>query len=197
MGYGKSVYTFNGGEMAYNTAVGAAGAIWPGNYSEFTISGDFQLHDNKAGNLGGAIRFTEYSSLTMTGGWVYNNTVNGENSAFYLNNNTCILKGGTIDDNFSYAGGLGLQISNATINGVIDLQLATTHNTVYLLQNFTTVQFITNESATNFSQFNFAPYTGYEYVEGDETKLVCMNEGYETYWDATTNAFRLQAVVTE
>ena len=50
-----------------------------------------------------------------------------------------------------------------------------------------------NESASNFSKFNFKPASGYVYTEGDEAKLVCMNPGYETYWDATTSTFRLMA----
>jgi hypothetical protein len=34
----------------------------------------------------------------------------------------------------------------------------------------------------------------YTYAEGDETKLVCLNDGYVTYYDQATNSFRLKAV---
>ena len=31
------------------------------------------------------------------------------------------------------------------------------------------------------------------FTVGDEAKLVCLNEGYSTYWDAATSSFRLKA----
>ena len=37
------------------------------------------------------------------------------------------------------------------------------------------------------------PADGYVYTEGDELKLVCLNDGYETYWDAEAKVFRLKA----
>ena len=43
--------------------------------------------------------------------------------------------------------------------------------------------------------FNFVPAAEYTYVEGDELKLVCLNEGYETYWDSETNTFRLRDII--
>jgi hypothetical protein len=192
-GGNNAKYYFNGGEIAYNESVSGGGAIWTGTYESYYISGDFKLHDNKSGDLGGAIRFCDHASLTMTGGSVYNNTVNGKSAAFYLNNNSATLTGGTIEDNFSYSGGLGLTIGNATINGVIAFGLSTNHNTAYLAENFNAVKFTVNETAANFSQFNFKPYEGYVYTEGDEAKFICMNEGYETYWDTATKTFRLQA----
>jgi hypothetical protein len=185
-------YVISGGEMAYNTAE-AGGAIWTGNYEKYTISGNFELHDNSAALLGGAIRFCDHTSLTMEGGKVYNNSVAGESEAFFLNNNTASLAAGTIEDNFSYSGGLGLTLGEANIQGVINFNLGTNHNTVYLAAEFNGVEFTVEENATNFANFNFKPAAGYTYTAGDEAKLVCLHEGYSTYWDATTGTFRLQA----
>ena len=192
-GGNKAYYYFNGGEMAYNSAVTAGGAIWTGNYEAYYISGDFKMHDNTAGELGGAIRFSDHASLTMTGGSVYNNTINGKSNAFYLNNNTATITGGSIADDFSYSGGLGLTIGEADIDGVIAYGLSTNHNTAYLAAEFGTIRFTVNPAADNFSQFNFKPAADYVYTAGDEAKLVCLTEGYTTYWDAATSTFRLKA----
>ena len=196
-GGNKASYYFKGGEMAYNGAASAGGAIWTGTYESYYITGDFKLHDNVGGELTGAIRFCDHASLTMTGGSVYNNTVNGVSNAFYLNNNSASITGGTITDNFSYSGGLGLTLGNAEIDGVINYNLGTNHNTAYLAAEFGSFKFTVNESAANFAMFNFKPAADYTYTEGDEAKLICMNEGYVTYWDAASGTFKLQAVVTE
>ena len=87
----------------------------------------------------------------------------------------------------------GLILGNAEIDGIINYNLGTNHNTAYLAAEFASFKFTVNESAANFAQFNLQPASGYTYVEGDEAKLVCMNEGYETYWDAATSTFRLRA----
>ena len=78
------------------------------------------------------------------------------------------------------------------ITGVINYSLGTNHNTAYLAETFNGFKFTINESAINFANFNFKPADGYVYTEGDEDKLVCLNDGYSTYWDATTGTFRLQ-----
>lgn len=192
-GGNNATYYFNGGEMAFNSAEVAGGAIWTGTYENYYFSGDFKMHDNTAGELGGAIRFSDHASLTMTGGHVYNNTVNGVSSAFYLNNNSATLSGGIIDDNFSYSGGLSLTDGGTEVNGTITFGLSTNHNTVYLAEGFNGFKFTTNVNVSNFAQFNFKPYDGYVYTEGDEDKLVCTLDGYETYWDAASGLFKLQA----
>ncbi len=190
-GGNRATYIFNGGEMAYNSAV-AGGAIWTGTYENYTFAGDFELHHNSSTDLGGAVRFCDHASLTMTGGKVYNNTVNGNSSAFYLNNNSASITGGEIADNFSYAGGLGLTMGMVDMDGVIAFDLSTNHNTAYLAKEFNAFEFTVNETAANFGEFNFKPADGYVYAEGDEAKLVCKNEGYATYWDEATGRFRLQ-----
>ena len=191
-GGNKAIYNLKGGEIAYNGAASAGGAIWTGTYETYNISGTFSMHDNTAGELAGGIRFCNYASLNMTGGEIYNNTVNGTSNAFYLNNNSASITGGKIADDFGYSGGLGLTIGAADIDGVIAYNLATNHNTAYLASDFNAFKFTVNESAANFSQFNFKPAGGYTYTTGDEAKLICMNAGYETYWDATNGVFRLK-----
>jgi len=193
-GGNNSKYYLNGGEMAYNAAASAGGAIWTGTYESYYISGDFKLHDNSCGeNIGGAIRFADHASLTMTGGSVYGNKANGQSNAFYLNNNSASITGGSIADNFTYSGGLGLTWGDADVDGVVAFSLGTNHNTAYLAESFGTLKFTVNEGAANFAKFNFKPAAGYTYTAGDEAKLVCMNSGYTTVWDAATSTFRLAA----
>ncbi len=192
-GYGSSTYNLEGGKIAYNESKGTGGVIYSGTYSVINISGDFEMHDNKAANSG-AIRLTDHTSLNMTGGKIYNNTQNGEDNCFNTWNNTISITGGEISDNISYFGGLGLTIGgNAKITGVIAYGLSTNHNTAYLGETFEGFSFTVNENNTNFAQFNLNPADGYVYTEGDEAKLVCLNEGYTTYWDSTTETFRLKA----
>ena len=186
----NNVYVLNGGEMAYNYSATTGGAIYAGHYETVKIGGTFKMHDNDcAADIGSAIRFHDHASLVMTGGEVYNH----DDNALYLNNNSASITGGKYEGNFGYSGGLGLTMGNATIDGVINYNLATNHNTAYLAEEFGSFKFTVNESASNFAQFNFKPAAGYTYTEGDEAKLVCMNEGYETYWDAATSTFRLRA----
>ncbi|MBQ4640294.1 MAG: hypothetical protein IJB69_07255 [Clostridia bacterium] len=191
-GYGSSTYNLNGGEMANNESAGTGGAIYTGTYSAIMISDDFELYGNKAANTG-AIRFTDHSSLTMNGGKIYGNTQSGESNAFNTWNNSMAITGGSIEDNFSFVGGLGLTIGEADIAGVIYFDLSTNHNTAYLAENFNGFSFRVNEEDEHFSNFNFKPATGYTYVSGDEAKLICLNDGYTVYWDTATNTFRLKA----
>ena len=192
-GYGASTYNFNGGKISNNEAGGTGGAIYSGTYSVFNFGGDFELCDNKAANSG-AIRFTDHTSLKMTGGKVSGNTAGGVSNAFDTWNTSMVLTGGQIDDNFTFTGGLGLTIGAADINGIISYNQGTVHNTAYLNADFGTIEFKTNVDASNFASFNFKPAADYTYTEGDEAKLVCLNEGYETYWDASTGTFRLKAI---
>ena len=187
----SNVYVLNGGEMAYNYSATTGGAIYAGYYETVKIGGTFKMHDNDcAANIGSAIRFHDHASLVMTGGEIYNH----DDNAFFLYNNSATITGGKYEGNFGYSGGLGLTIGEAEIDGIINYSLGTNHNTAYLAAEFGSFEFTVNESASNFAQFNFKPATDYTYTEGDEAKLICMNEGYETYWDAATSTFRLKAV---
>lgn len=186
----NNVYVLNGGEMAYNYSATTGGAIYAGYYETVKIGGTFKMHDNScAAAIGAEIRFHDHASLVMTGGEVSNEADN----AFYLNNNSASITGGKYVGNFGYSGGLGLTLGEVEIDGVITYNLGTNHNTAYLAAEFGNFKFTVNETASNFAQFNFKPAEGYIYTEGDEAKLVCMNDGYETYWDASTSTFRLQA----
>ena len=148
--------------------------------------------DNKAANSG-AIRLTDHTSLSMTGGTISGNTQGGESNAFNTWNNSMTLTGGLITDNISYVGGLGLTVGAADIDGVIAYNLATNHNTAYLTADFEGFSFTVDEANANFANFNFKPASDYVYTDGDEDKLVCLNDGYVTYWDETTSTFRLKA----
>ena len=187
--------TFAGGEIAYNHATSAGGVIWGGSADKYYIKGDVEIHDNTAGELGNAFRFTQhqYSSLEMTGGKLYNNTCEATPYAFYCINNPVSLLDGEIQDDILYTGGVGLTVGEVKIDGVIHFDLSTNHNTAYLAESFNEIEFTVNEADEHFANFNFKPATGYVYTEGDEAKLICLNEGYETYWDTTTQTFRLQA----
>ena len=191
-GYGSSTYTFTGGSMSGNESGGVGGAIYTGTYSIINISGDFEMCDNKATNSG-AIRLTDHTSLSMSGGTISGNTQGGESNAFNTWNNSMTLTGGLITDNISYVGGLGLTVGAADIDGVIAYNLATTHNTAYLTADFEGFSFTVDEANANFANFNFKPASDYVYTDGDEDKLVCLNDGYVTYWDETTSTFRLKA----
>ena len=127
----------------------------------------------------------------MTGGEIYDNG-NNTNSLF-LNNNSASITGGRIKDNFGYSGGVGLTWGEAVLDGVIAYNLSTNHNTAYLAKEFGTLGFTVNENDPDFANFNFQPASDYVYTEGDEAKLICMNDGYETYWNAESGTFRLQA----
>ncbi len=191
-GYGSSTYHFNGGSMSNNVSEGTGGAIYTGTYSVFKISGDFEMCDNKAASSG-AIRLTDHTSLEMTGGKISGNTQNGVSNAFNTWNNSISITGGQLADNMSYVGGLGLTVGAADIDGVIAYDLYTNHNTAYLAAEFNDFKFTVNEADEHFVNFNFKPAAAYTYTVGDEAKLICLNEGYETYWDASTSTFRLQA----
>ena len=189
--YGNS-FILNGGEMAYNYCDGAGGAIYTHEHSKVTISGDFAMHDNYAGSgLGNAIRFAKYSTLTMTGGNIYGNG----DSAFWSYWTTINISGGTLDNGgvFHVEANSEPTVGGGDIKDVYHFDLGITRYTINLIEDFGTVYYTVNENLTYFMNCNFKPAEGYTYTEGDEAKLVCMNEGYSTYWDATTGTFRLQA----
>ena len=187
------VVNFNGGEVAYNGAdVGSV--IWGGSSDKYYITGDFEMHHNESGELCNAIRMNHYKYpyLEMTGGKIYANDANGL-PAIYAINDTVVLKGGVIEDDILYTGGVGLTMGEVEMSGTVHYELSTNHNTAYLDAEFNAFKFTVAENTANFSQFNFKPAADYVYTEGDEAKLICMNEGYSTYWDATSGTFKLIA----
>ncbi len=196
-GYGtngnSSVYNLNSGKISNNTAGGVGGGIYTGTYSTINISGDFEICDNTAADSG-AMRITNYTVLNMTGGKISGNvsTGNENNNGFYGWCPRLTITGGELNDNIYLAGGHTPTIGGDGITGTVYFNIGTNHNTVNLAAEFGSIKFIVHEGG-NFAAFNFKPATGYTYTDGDEAKLVCMNSGYETYWDSTTQTFRLRA----
>ena len=195
-GYGvngnTSVYNLNGGKMENNTAGGVGGAIYTGTYSTINLSGDFEMCNNTAADSG-AMRLTNYTILNMTGGKIYGNisTNNEDNNGFYGWCPRLTITGGELSDNITIAGGHTPTVGGDSITGVVNFNVGTNHNTINLAAEFGIIKFTVAEGE-NFNAFNFKPAAGYTYAEGDEANLICMNEGYRTYWDNETATFRLK-----
>ena len=191
---GNANYTFNGGEIAYNHAGGAGGAIEGQPGDNQYISGDFELHHNTSGDLGSAIHFSvgnTHTTFKMTGGKIYAN--GGENDCdIFAWNKYVTLLGGEIDGKISYTGGLILTVGDADVN-YVDFNTSRGDYKIYLDTEIGTLKYMVNEEHSLLSAFMLQPAEGYTYTEGDEDKLICLNEGYTTYWDETTSTFRLQA----
>lgn len=190
-GYGASTYTFNGGKMNGNTAA-AGGAIYTGDSSTINISGNFEMCNNTADDAG-AMRLSDRTAFIMTGGKISGNVSTNSPTwnGFYGWNPGVNISGGELADDIYIQGGLTPTVGGSGITGVVHFDVSTNHNTVNLASDFGTFKFTVAEGS-NFAAFNLKPATGYVYTEGDEAKLICMNEGYETYWDAATGTFRLQ-----
>lgn len=193
-GYGSSTYNFNGGVIANNKANGSGGAIWTGDGSVVNISGDFELSDNTASDAG-ALRLSNRTAFNMTGGKVSGNvSVNSdENDGFYGWNPAVNITGGELSDSIVIQGGLTPTVGGDGITGIVNFDLTTNHYDINLASEFGTIKFTVNENDEHFINCNFKPADGYTYTEGDEAKLICMNEGYSTYWNASTQTFCLQA----
>ena len=196
-GYGTngntSKYYLNGGKISDNIAGGVGGGIYTGTYSEIYISGDFEMCNNVAADSG-AMRVTNYTIVNMTGGKIADNvsTGNDKYDAFYGWNPRVNITGGELADNIYIDGGHTPTVGGEGITGVVYFNLSTNHNTVNLADSFGTIKFVASEGS-NFASFHFTPASTYTYTEGDEDKLVCLNEGYSTYWDEATGTFRLKA----
>ena len=190
-GYGASNYKLYGGEISNNESAGTGGFLFTGTYSTVDVQGTV-IKDNTAANSG-AIRLTDHSSLEMHSGVIAGNTESGSPDNYDVRtwNNSITLSGGTFGK-MEYVGGLGLTIGNADVE-LISYDLSTNHNTAYLAESFGTFHFTVNEADEHFTNFNFKPAAGYVYTAGDEAKLICDNEGYETYWDAVSGTFKLKA----
>ncbi len=195
-GYGingnTSVYKLTSGKINNNMAGGVGGAIYTGTYSEIYIAGDFEICGNVASDSG-AMRLTNYTKLNMSGGKISNNvsTDKPEYNGFYGWCPILTITGGELADDIYIEGGHTPIVGGSGITGVVYFDVSTNHNTVNLAKNFGTFEFMVAEG-DNFEAFNLKPEEGYVYVEGDENKLKCLNEGHETYWDATTGSFRLK-----
>ena len=196
-GYGingnTSVYNLNGGKISGNTAGGVGGGIYTGNYSTINISGDFEMCNNAAAESG-AMRLADHTTFNMTGGKISGNvsTNNAAWSGFYSWNPAVNISGGELADNITIQGGLQPIVGGDGIAGIVYFALSTNHNTAHLASGFGTIKFHVSEG-DNFAAFNLKPAADYTYAAGDEAKLICMNEGYSTYWDAGTGTFKIKA----
>ena len=191
-GYGASTFVFEGGEMSGNRAA-VGGAIYTGDGSVVTMKNDFKMLGNTADEAG-AMRLSNRTTFKMEGGYIADNisTNNSGWNGFYGWNPAVTLSGGEIKDNICIQGGLIPIVGGSKISGVIYFSLGTNHNTCILAEDFGVVYFHVAEG-NNFAAFNFKPADTYVYTEGDEAKLVCVNEGYVTYYDTVTSTFRIKA----
>ena len=190
-------YYLNGGEIAYNSSTGGGGAIYAGAGDSIYITGDFEMHHNSSGDLGDAIRLGDggkHSTFKMTGGKIYENGTGNGNCTIFAYNNYVQLLGGEFDGLLDYNAALYLTVGNTEITGVIDFDAARGDYKILLDKEFKGFKYIVHEDNANFSIFMLDPADDYVYTEGDEAKLICMNDGYETYWDAAAGVFKLQAV---
>ena len=187
--------TFAGGEIAYNHATVAGGVIWGGSRDKYYITGDVEIHHNTAGELGNVIRlaYSGYPVLEITGGKIYDNTCEATPYAFWCYNDYVSVLGGEIKDDIYYTGGVDFKMGDVKIDGVVHFELATNHKRILLDENFGTLKFTVADNAEHYNNVHFIPAENYVYTEGDELKLICLNEGYETYWDAESSTFRLKA----
>ena len=197
----NSVAIFNGGEVAYNRAATTGGVIHcAGQWNKVVISGDVEIHDNTSADLGAAIRFHAQAMLIMNGGKVYNNVTDNGHGAFYAWNVSISLLGGEIyndngadiDYEISTDGGLGQLYGSTRLDRPILLTVSQNVKTISLAEGFN-FSFKINSTLNENTVYTFVPYEGYEYTEGDESRIVCMNEGYSTYWDAATGTFCVMA----
>ncbi len=187
--YGR--YYFRGGEMANNEA-GTGGAMYIAERSIIEISGDFKLINNIA-NDAGAIRMSDYTQFIMTGGTISGNVSRNSDEwdGFYGYNAIVNISGGVLLDNVTIQGGHKPVLGGDGIDGTVYLSTAWAH----LAENYDTISFEISDSYIN--SFCFYPATGYTYTEGDEAKLICLNEGYETYWNAEKDAFYIREIAAE
>lgn len=191
-GYGASTYNFNGGKI-YGNSAGVGGVLYTGDGSIVNVGGDVEIFENVATDSCGAFRLSNRTAFNMIGGKIYGN-ISQNNSTwagFYGWNVAANITGGQLDDAICLDSGLACKLGGNGIGGVVYFALNTNHNTAYLTEQFGTIKFNVAEDS-NFAAFNIKPATSYTYTEGDEAKLICLNEGYTTYYDTATGTFKIK-----
>lgn len=193
----NSVAIFNGGEVAYNRAATTGGVIHcAGQWNKVVISGDVEIHDNTSADLGAAIRFASHAMLIMNGGKVYNNVTDNGHGAFYAWNVSISLLGGEIyndngadiDYEISTDGGLGQVYGSTRLDCPIMLTVSQNVKSIALAEGFN-FSFNINSAVNENTLYTFVPYEGYEYTEGDESRIVCKNEGFVVEWNEAEKVF--------
>ena len=192
-GYGASVYTLSGGKISGNKAA-TGGAFYTGDSSTINISGDFELCGNIGETGAGALRLSNRTTFKMSGGKVYGNDCLDSEKAdgFYGWNPAVNITGGELGDSILIQGGLTPTVGGSGITGVINFDISTVHNTANLAAEFGEIKFTVTQGS-NFGAFNLKPAADYVYTDGDEAKLVCLNDGYTTYFDAEKGVFKIKA----
>jgi hypothetical protein len=73
--------------------------------------------------------------------------------------------------------------------------ISTNHNISSLAEDFNfSFKIAETPDSNDDCVYNFKPYEGYVYTEGDEAKIKCLNDGYETVWNSTINQFEVLPV---
>ncbi|MBQ5926850.1 MAG: hypothetical protein IIX01_02875, partial [Clostridia bacterium] len=105
-------------------------------------------------------------------------------------------KGGKIENStVSISGGLDPTFGKVLGDVVFELSLGTNHNQSNLLEGFEfSFVIVETPDANDDRIYNFKPYNGYVYTEGDEDKIHCLNDGYEVVWNATISQFEVLPV---
>ena len=178
-----------GGRISENYA-NDGGVIAATAYSQLNISGT-EIIGNTA-NQYGFIDSVSTLDLIMTGGKVSGNVANDPTTdkiSLTLNYGYDIsITGGIFEGDYELMTKKSITLGGDGIKGILTLPA----KAVNLTANFGTIQFRVTAGG-NLGAFSFKPASGYTYTAGDEAKLVCLNEGYSTYWDAATSTFKIQA----
>ena len=188
--YTNNVLTLAGGEMCGNYST-LGGAIYMQAKGSIYIEGDFRLVGNIADDAGG-IRFYQGSTFVMTGGYIAENiSINKPSwNGFYCWGVAPTITGGEIVDAITIDASGTPTIGGDASFGALYFSGTTSCK---LAEGFDNIRFNVAASST-FVEFKLIPPAGYTYVEGDEDKLVCFNEGYETYYDVDAGVFRIRQI---
>ena len=174
----------NGGKIVNNKSEKNNYTVNFGNYANITVSDGFEAYGNTDGGL---MRVNQQSTFTMNGGRLDGNG----KAAIY----TWVAKYVTLNDG-EIVGNVYLNYAPATVGGTdidgrIQKDKEVTKWALNLTPDFGTVKYYIE--GNDITQLSIVPAEGYTYVEGDEAKLICENAGYETYWDAESGCFKVQA----
>ena len=173
----------NGGKIINNTSEKNNYTVNFGNYANVTVSDGFEAYGNTDGGL---MRVNQQSTFTMNGGKLDGN---GKAAIYTWVAKYVTLNGGEIIGNV-YLNYAPATVGGTDVDGRIQKDKEVTKWALNLTPDFGTVRYYIEG---NITQLNIVPAEGYTYVEGDESKLICENTGYETYWDAESGCFKVQA----
>ena len=184
-GGGQATMNLMGGKICNNEATAHGGAIYVGYAAcNINLSGT-EITNNTAPTCAAICTSNTYlSSLYMTGGKISGNvsTNGGQTPDVDVGKKNVSFTGGVLEDAVKMPVCDSITLGGTEGGGTFYLPNAT----VKLTENFGTIRFVS-------TRVSFRPADGYTYTEGDEAKLVCLNEGYSTYWDDATSSFRLKA----